>query len=693
MKRIYRGIMLLAVIAMLVTEWAVATGGRSTSEQKRAEVSAAAEDKATSAMPGAGAENAADGAAEEKTEPTPEPTPKPDYAFANAHLRISEVMAKNHGSLVTPNGEEPDWIELENTAGEAIALNGYTLSDGKGKFTFAASEVPANGYLVIYAGAEEGFTTPFSLNADETLTLYDPEGVTVSQVKDLHTGADEACALNENGEYVFTDVPTPGSENATEGRLPVAETPEASVKSLAADAQAFTVELSAAPGAEIYYTSDGSLPDEANGALYTEPIRIENNTILRAVARMEGCEPSRVATYSYLTDADHDMPVISLVADRYGDFSNIYWSKWKNTETAGHMELIDGGETVFSAACGIQLKGWTSRELPKKSLGIYFRGKYGDGSIKCDLFGNGKKKYSSLSVRAGQDYTAAVVRNELMQALCAESCPDLVTQNGRYCALYINGSYWGLYCLKENINEHFIADVTGADKDGIEIITGQTEADTDLYEALSFTWNNDMADGENYHRFTERFNVDSLIDWIILEGYSANSDTLGNIKYFRAPDYDGNRYNLIFYDLDWSLRYRMNCYDNIFNMAGNAGDQMWRTANALIKNADFRDKFLTRFAELIGTTLSNAHVLERFDQLAASVENEVVNDHAKWDMSLDDFYAYRENLHEFITDYDYADYCTGRICHFFALTNEEEMRYFGRDNIVIRSEDPDENTD
>lgn len=690
MKRIYRGIMLLAVTAILVIEWAVATGNRSTSEQKYTEVSTAMEAEAASALPGADAEDAESDLAEIAIGSTPEPTPKPDYTFSNAHLRISEVMAKNHGSLTTAAGEAPDWIELENTAGEAIALNGYTLSDGKGKFTFAASEVPANGYLIIYAGAEEGFTAPFSLNADETLTLYDPEGITVSQVEDLHTGADESCALNENGEYVFTDTPTPGSENATEGRLPVTAPPEASVQSLAADTEAFAVELSAAPGAEIYYTNDGSLPDETNGKLYTEPLWIENNTILRAVARAEGREPSRIATYSYLTDADHDMPVISLVADRYGEFSNIYWSKWKNTETTGHMELLENGETVFSAACGIQLKGWTSRELPKKSLGVYFRGKYGDGSIKCDLFGNGEEKYSSLSIRAGQDYTTTVVRNELMQQLCAESCPNLVTQHGRYCALYINGSYWGLYCLKENINEHFIADVTGAEKDGIEIITGQTDADTDLFEILSFTWNHDMTDRDNYHWFTERFNVDSLIEWIILEGYSANSDTLGNIKYFRAPDYDGNRYNLIFYDLDWSLRYRMNCYDNIFNMAGNAGDQMWRTANALIRNEDFRDSFLTRFAGLIGTTLSNAHVLEAFDALAASVENEVVNDRAKWDMSLDDFYAYRENLHSFITDYDYADYCTGRICHFFALTNEEEMHYFGRDNIVIRSEDQNE---
>lgn len=47
----------------------------------------------------------------------------------------------------------------------------------------------------------------------------------------------------------------------------------------------------ATQGAEIRYTTDGSRPDEKS-ALYTEPLRFNKNTKVRACAYLDGCTPS-----------------------------------------------------------------------------------------------------------------------------------------------------------------------------------------------------------------------------------------------------------------------------------------------------------------------------------------------------------------------------------------------------------------
>ena len=57
-------------------------------------------------------------------------------------------------------------------------------------------------------------------------------------------------------------------------------------------------------GAEIYYTTDGSVPAEGNGTLYTGPIPVSATTTLRAAAFLEGYRPTNVDTHTYVFVSD-----------------------------------------------------------------------------------------------------------------------------------------------------------------------------------------------------------------------------------------------------------------------------------------------------------------------------------------------------------------------------------------------------
>lgn len=79
----------------------------------------------------------------------------------------------------------------------------------------------------------------------------------------------------------------------------------------------FTVSISTTTAdADIYYTTDGSDPDETK-TLYTTPIEITENTILKAIAYATGYDPSDILTVEYIIDGSIPEPVINVESGTY----------------------------------------------------------------------------------------------------------------------------------------------------------------------------------------------------------------------------------------------------------------------------------------------------------------------------------------------------------------------------------------
>ena len=605
---------------------------------------------------------------------------QPDFG-----LVINEACNANTTFQPFYGGETCDWIELKNISEHEINLSSYFLSDkykDRQKWRLPARILEPGEILMIYCSDEmnNGYVfAPFSLSVpSEGIWLTREDGVIADMVFLHDIPVDGSCGrINGKGGFFYFESGTPGKDNVGGYRFVVSQ-PEPSVCPMSYDVvDTMTVALSCEEGAEIYYTTDCSIPKVGKAQRYTEPITLDRTTIIRTIAVKDNACTSPGKTLSYIINGGHSLPVLSLVVDSFPAFQGMYFNQQKNYEIRGTLSLFEDGEEVFTNACGVQMKGWTSLHLPKKSLGVYFRGKYGDGEVKQDLFCNGVADYSSLSIRAGQDYTFTVVRNELFQRLCTECFGNVLTQNGKYCALYINGQYWGLYCLKENINEQYFASLKGIDEDTVLTGKGQVDYGIGLREAIEFSYRNDIAEKENYEHFCSLFNIDSLIGWIIMEGYSGNSDTVNNIRYFSSPEYDDGRWQLCYYDLDWGFTYFDFAFSNVIGGAGNPGYQMTEMIKALLKNEQFRSSFLTRFSVLIKTTLSNENVLAEFDEMIAVVEEEVAKDRQRWNLSSTGFQHRIEEFKNFVIENDYDNFCITKVCSLLKVSPEERIQYFG----------------
>lgn len=105
-------------------------------------------------------------------------------------VRISEVMTQNLTGITDEDGTRQDWIELQNMTAAPVDLSGWHLTDDRSapaKWTFGSTIIPANGYVVIFASANNRTTAPphtnFRLDSDgESLALANASGQIVSSL-------------------------------------------------------------------------------------------------------------------------------------------------------------------------------------------------------------------------------------------------------------------------------------------------------------------------------------------------------------------------------------------------------------------------------------------------------------------------------------------------------------------------------
>lgn len=632
----------------------------------------------------------ADGSFEDCIWPTPGYSNDVDgyELFCAAHtatspLVINEVMVYNDSYNRQPDGEYYDWVELKNVSEEPIMLAEYYLSDDKDNpmlWRLPERYLDPGALLVVHCSGNSDLSTSdtvhsnFSLNStSERLYLTSAAQQRVTDYVWLHDIFKDWTVGRMDGQsgFFYLSSPSPWSGNRGNAYRYISDQPVSlGEDGIYNDVTGVSVELEGS--GRIFYTTDGSRPDESS-AEYTEPITLDKTTVIRAINVQDGAAPSRAITLSYIINENHTLPVLSLSTDSPSTFSGIYYGKRKYYEIPANISYFEDGSS-FNIDCGLKMKGWTSLENPKKSMGVSFRGCYGDDMLDYDIFGSDVTEFSSLSIRAGQDYPLAIIRNELFQELCLEMGDNVPTQNSKYCILYLNGSYYGIYCLKEDFSKQYYASHKGVNKSDVTMLKSPVALSSAVYqEVYQFCRDNDMSLDENYDHICSVLDIDNVVDWFLIEGYTANSDVNGNMRYFKLND--GGKWQIAFYDLDWTFNYASNCFTNITD--SNREVQVSQLINRLLTNARFREQLLSRYSELVSTTLSNEHVLAKIDELQALLEPEVPRERDQWGSDVDGWHYRLDELRSFITNNDYANYSANKLCSLLGASAEQKMQYFG----------------
>lgn len=567
---------------------------------------------------------------------------------AFSQLYINEFMASNTGVVVDPDYDETsDWIELYNAGSETLDIGGWYLSDNfntKDKWSFPIGvAIKPGAYLVIWAdGVNTGLHTNFKLSSDgEDIILSNEQGETIDSIAYPLQEPNISMGRKSDGsnEWVFYTESSPGASNNTYAYDGIVKNKPLFYPLGGIFGSSVDVTLKNTFGGNIYYTMDGSEPDKSS-AIYTQPISIENTTVLRARILRGNEIPGEVITHTYFIDTEGEigkLPVVALSVnpdDFWDPEVGIYVQNYKpEREVPINIELFenDGSDrAAFNEKAGTKVNGLWSWQLPQKMLGIYFRKEYGKGKLEYPLFfDRSRNNFDSFALRAsGSDWAYTMFRDGLAQTLTAENM-DVDYQGFRACVVFVNGEYLGIHNIRSKIDEDFIrqnhvVDDRGVDMvewtdDGLYAESGDVEQFMDLENLLD----KDLSEQSNFDAVADIVDIENFTDYVVAEIYARNTSIGHNVMAWK-PEFGGH-WKWILMDLDRGFfgpdGYLINYYEG--------RDEM--PLGRLLQNDGYRKYFGRRLSDHLMTTYNPARVSAVVDQFAANIENEMPKHIGRWE--------------------------------------------------------------
>lgn len=564
----------------------------------------------------------------------------------------------------------PNIEELLFDGENILAIQLHNISSSSSDMTLipfltAVYNTPTNEGVVppdLLGYSNSNLHTDFKLSSDEEyLELTDQEGAIVDSISIPQGCPNVSYGISTAGDNVYFATPTPNRRN--EGETFVALNPNTVVFSNDGGlVDPFTLVLSGNTlGGDIRFTRDGSVPTTLSQQ-YTSPLVINANSVITASIFRENYLPSKPVTRTFITEGQHDLPLVTLTADPVdlfdedvgmyafgddynGNFPYMGANFWQDWERPMAFSFYDTDQNLlFNSQGGAKIFGNYSRANGQRSFSLFARGEYGDKDFDYPLFEERKyDEYQSFVLRnAGNDWIRSMFRDGLITGLADDYLLD--QQAFKPYVSYLNGEYWGIYNLREKVSNHFIAsrhDIDAEEVDLLEfngdVVDGENQEYIDL---INFITSQSLTQDAAYDFVTNEIDIDNFIYYQVLQIFSDNRDWPGNnIKYWKSKE---GKWRWILFDTDFGFAiwnaadYNFNTLDFALSPNGpNWPNPPWSTLllRRLIGNTSFRHKFINRFADELNTRLSSRNVDARITELSNQIRSEIPNHQNQWNQS------------------------------------------------------------
>ena len=596
---------------------------------------------------------------------------------------ISEILSSADQVVAVSGQKACDYVEIYNSSTQTWDLSGWGLSDNinwprKWTFPQGTSIFPGEYKVVLLdksetanAGGQLHASFSLSRNGGEMMTLADATGRVLDRmyVPAIPTDISYGRTLGANG-FFYYDAPTPGAANGS-GFYGFSQKPAFDLASGLYTGEV-TVSISAEDGVTIRYTTDGSIPTVDNGTVYTGPITTSANLVLRARAFQSGLQPSETATASYIMNTYHTLDVVSLVCDPEElwnttnglmsdapdlakctvvdkseiPFKTPLYRTYGKIDRPGYVEIFsqETKEAYISQGIKMDLMGDYSLDMPQKSFKLRAQAAYGEKYFNAALFEERDYTcYKSFTLRnSGNDNVFTRVADGVQTRLVQKYIDtDLMCLSWRPVVVYLNGTYWGHYNLRERKDRFSIAQHEGLD----------LEKDKDIYENITIlrgSWSVVQGSNKEYRAMLkeiaqlspnknpadlqylyDHIDVDNYLDWLAIKMFFGDSDP-GNIMFYKLPG-EGQKWKCLLFDLDYGL------FNSGFNSpwsylkAKGMGEQRINNVifRKLLESDEIRDQFLTKLGVIFQTLTSEVMIAE-LDECTALIKPELPIHYARW---------------------------------------------------------------
>jgi hypothetical protein len=355
---------------------------------------------------------------------------------------------------------------------------------------------------------------------------------------------------------------------------------------------------------------------------------------------------------------------------------------WERAASAEWLE--PSGADGFHIDFGLAIHGNISRDkgfTPKHSLKMFFRSQYGETKLRHPLFpGSPVEEFDQLILRAGSTDTfpctewgpvglgpngtayqrwarawASYIRDQWVRD--TQIAMGQLSARGRYCHVYLNGIYWGLYNVCEHPDEDFQADHLGGSPADYDVLVDFAELKNGDYTAwqqlmsLSTGSASDAAfqqmqgnnpDGTRNATYPILLNADSLVDYMILHIFHGADDWPNHNWWAGRATRNTTSVNDGFHWFSWDQE--ISCVNVLYERTS------WQSFPALRTDVSAANtpaqpyyalrqgspEFRMRFADRVHRHLFNNGALtttnatNRWYQLIGEIDKAIVAESARW---------------------------------------------------------------
>jgi len=500
-----------------------------------------------------------------------------------------------------------------------------------GEFTDGSVYQPLPLWFSPNENPNEYLHSNFKLSGGESLSLSDGLNVLDFQVipSDLSVGISRGRYPDGNGSWCYFSPSTPDNSNGvSECFSGITPAPLTTLNSgwYSGDQ---TVGLNTSEGIT-RYTTNGNIPQEEDPVFSTAIFNSTTNLSLRSFS--ENMLPSEVTDRTYIFGQDnHNLPVFSIHVnedflfdfndgiyefgpnadlDNFPYFGSNFWQPWSRF---ARLEYFNSEkELLAEEQLDLEIHGGWSRAFSQKSFRLDFKGLY-SGELEVPLFSNkqGISSFNNINLRnGGQHIWTDKIQDALFSRLMLNTNVDQMAYEP--CILYINGQYWGVYGIREKIDEHYVEsghNINSSEVDLLNSFNTLAGSDAHFNESLGLILSTSPDDENFITVFSSRFDITNYIDYFIAQTYYQNVDWLGiawganNIKLWR-PQEEGGKWRYIMYDTDAGFSEFWGTVNN--NFIENALYPASPNDHAslffhVFQNSEFKCLFANRYADLINT--------------------------------------------------------------------------------------------
>ena len=378
---------------------------------------------------------------------------------------------------------------------------------------------------------------------------------------------------------------------------------------------------------------------------WVEPVELKKKANIVRFAGFNGDSiVTDVKSLSFFVESDtfdsehgNNLPVISILTDKKNLYSmdqgifiagdNLisdqintgnFFQRGKEFEREVYFQYFNSkGELDFELKMGMRIHGGVTRRFPQKSLKFYKRKTYDKAKVNFPFLA--KKGVERFILEGMQESGGgrALIEDIVAQEIVKEI--GLEQQNFQAVIVYINGEYWGLYNIRDRIDEKYLAYKFNLHKDSFDIIDGHSRKgyqaisgnNSDYLDLLDFIMKNDLSKNKNYEFVSSKIDIDNFIDYFSVEIFFANLDwPVHNIKMWKRKN---GKWRFLLYDLDGGFSHKDKYEieeDHLFDMFTyllnnkecvecKNPPKSTLLFRSLSTNISFKNKFVSRYKEII----------------------------------------------------------------------------------------------